>query len=84
MNFLNVMSKFGNGIDLLDFSTSNTEPALADEQKGLFDGKEKEQIAKLEAELDECAAKAKKSEETVMYTLIGVVALMLMGIIKFK
>lgn len=83
MDFKALLNTLGSGIDLKDFSTSNTEPDYAtDRTKGLF-GK-KDEIAALENEVAALTIKSKKSEDTLMYVVIGVVAAFVLGLFKFK
>lgn len=60
-----------------DYTAAENQPEQV--EKGLFDKKEKEEIEKLNAELD---AQKKKSEQTMTYVLGGLVAAMLLGFIK--
>jgi len=83
MDWKALMNTIGSGIDLKDFSTSNTEPDYStNETKGLF-GK-KDEIAALENEVSALTIKCKKSEDTLMYVAIGVVAAFVLGLFKFK
>lgn len=81
MKIGDILSVIGSGIDLKDHSTSNTEPDY-NVEKGLF-GK-KDEIEALEAEVAALNAKSKKSEDTLMYVAIGVIAAFILGFIKFK
>lgn len=83
MKFTDIINVLGSGIDFKDLSTPNDTPEIALENKALF-GKDKEQIAQLQVDLQNAQAKAKKSEDTVLYTVGAVIALMLFGIIKMK
>jgi hypothetical protein len=83
MDWKALMNTLGSGIDLKDFSTSNTEPDYStDETKGLF-GK-KDEIAALENEVAALTLKKKKSEDTTMYIIIGVLVAFILGLFKIK
>lgn len=83
MDFKGLMSVLGSGIDLKDFSTSNTQPEYGTgEEKALF-GK-KDEIAALENEVSALIIEKKKSEDTLMYVVVGVIAAFIFGLFKFK
>lgn len=82
MDWQGLIKTIGSGINLKDFSTSNTEPDYGLETKGLFG--DKEEKAKLEAEILALKAKEKKSADNLMYGIGALILAMVLGIIKFK